>query len=153
MANLLEMAQRESKRVDDTKKEIVEEISQYFENYIESEQFELYIKDIINKHETAENKCFKLYSEFWAYHSGCGPTNFSLGNYRWYNPESEQYSIKSHNYKGIELVTIQDEILIRINSMARSKLEEFGFTYDNLSSHSKKNNCGYRENTIEVSWR
>lgn len=123
--SLIEELRAKSTNIESTKANIVSEIRNYFDKYLMSDKFEDYLRNRVGKEE-ALNRKLGINIEFWAFHSGCSATHFSCGGCTWYNPDKPD-SWESHYYKGIELVTIHEEVCCHIASQLRKRMVELGF--------------------------
>lgn len=104
--NFAETLREKTDEINATKAEVVDEIVDKFNNYLNNGDFENYLKKIMTKSDL--EKGYKtLYSEFWQYHSGCSGTNFTIVGFKFRNREVSEYSLEANYYKGIELKSIQ----------------------------------------------
>lgn len=116
-----------SNKVDDIRKEVIEEIKSYFDGYLESENFEKNLKKYISQEDIKKREKM-LQIQFWAYHSGCSNTYFYCGGKKWTNPENE-YGVSSWDYKGISLYSIHDEICSYLENRLIKKMRSLGFSF------------------------
>lgn len=146
--NLITELREKSANAENTKSEVVAEIKTYFDQYLNSDALENYLRRIIGKSEIRDRKVF-LKVEFWEYHSGCSTTHFHCGGKEWRNPENE-WDWKSHCYKGVELRTIDKEIGSYLSSRLISRMNELGFYL--VSREDKQSRLGYYENYFYFGW-
>lgn len=126
--NFAETLREKTDEINATKAEVVDEIVDKFNNYLNNGDFENYLKKIMTKSDL--EKGYKtLYSEFWQYHSGCSGTNFTIVGFKFRNREVSEYSLEANYYKGIELKSIQKEVIDNCLNHLYAKLEEMGFKY------------------------
>lgn len=126
--NFAEILREKTDEINVIKKEVVDEIVDKFNNYLNNGNFENYLKKIITDSDL--EKGYKtLYSEFWQYQSGCSGTNFTIAGFKFRNKEVSEYSFESNYYKGIELKSIQKEVIDNCLNHLYTKLEEMGFKY------------------------
>lgn len=126
--NFAEILREKTDEINITKKEVVDEIVDKFNNYLNNGNFENYLKKIITDSDL--EKGYKtLYSEFWKYHPGCSGTNFTIAGFKFRNTEVSEYSLEANYYKGIELKSIQKEVIDNCLNHLYTKLEEMGFKY------------------------
>ena len=137
-----------SNQAHETKIEVIEEIKNYFNEYLNSEQFESDLKRRIGRTEIEERKvrCFVAFRE---YMSGCGTTRFSLDGYRWLNPEHNE-GYESTRYKNLELAKLQFEVCNHLESRLFFKMKELGFTY--LYQEDCKNRFEFFDRNYYFGW-
>lgn len=125
---LAEKLKEKTNEINVIKKEVIDEIVNKFNNYLNNGDFENYLKKIITESDL-EKGHKTLCSEFWKYHSGCSGTNFRIVGFVFRNKEVSEYSFESNYYKGIELQSIQKEVIDNCLNHLYAKLEEMGFEY------------------------
>lgn len=146
--NLINELKEKSNQADNTKQEIVEEIKNYFNEYLDSDQLEKFLKANIREDDIKARKKFMMV-EFWEYSSGCSTTNFYCGGKYWFNPENKD-GWKSHNYKGIKLETIHKEICNYLTNKLISRMKDLGFNL--LSQEDKTSWLGYYDRHFYFGW-
>ena len=146
--SLITELKAKSNNADNTKKEIIEEIKRYFDEYLDGTGLENFLRARIGDSEIKARKMFTKI-EFWAYHAGCSTTHFYCGGKEWYNPEN-MYDIESWCYKGIELRTIDKDVCDYLATKLVEKMDELGFTL--LSIEPQKNSCGYYDTHFYFGW-
>ena len=146
--NLIDELKAKSNQADNTKQEIIEEIKNYFDEYLNSERFEKFLKANIREDDIRARRK-NLYVEFWEYHSGCTTTNFYCGGKQWFNPECKD-GWNSHYYKNIELRTIHDKICQYLTMRLISRMSELGFTV--LCKENKMGRMEYYKMSITFGW-
>ena len=124
--NLIAELKAKSANADSVKREVIEEIKAYFDEYLNGDGLENYLRKRIGTSEIRDRKVY-MDVEFWEYHSGCGKTRFSCGGEHWYNSESRD-GWNSHNYKGVELRTIDKEVGAYLSAKLEKRMSELGFT-------------------------
>ena len=129
--SLINELRAKSANAEATKSEVIAEIKRAFSSYFDSDDFENYLRQRAGIKEI-QKRILPINVQFWAFHSGCSTTHFNCGGYTWYNPENEE-GYPSHSYKGIELVTIQDEVCSYISNRLKSKMNEYKKNYFSCS--------------------
>ena len=112
--SLVDELKEKSNELYNIKQEIIEEIREYFDAYLNSNRFEEFLRGKIRDDEIRKREIL-LSINFWKYHSGCPDTYFACGGKRWCNPEN-QHNYESIFYRGIRLYDIQKEIEYLKNS-------------------------------------
>lgn len=146
--NLIIELREKSANAESVKSEVIAEIKNYFDKYLNSDGLENYLRQRIGTTEIKERKVFMLV-EFWEYHSGCTTTNFHCGGKTWYNPENKD-GWDSHTYKGVELRTIDKEIGNYLSTRLMNRMNELGFYL--VSKEDKKNRFGYYDTNFYFGW-
>ena len=123
--SLIDELREKSTSMETIKNDIVAEIKKVFSSYLESEEFEEYLRRRAGKEEI-QKRILPINVQFWAFHSGCTTTNFNCGGYTWYNPENRD-GWESHKYKGIDLSTIDKEVCNYVSARLKSRMNELGF--------------------------
>ena len=123
--SLINELRAKSANAEATKSEVIAEIKRAFSSYLDSDDFENYLRRRAGTEEI-QKRILPINVQFWAFHSGCSTTNFNCGGYTWYNPENKE-NYNSHRYKGIELVSIQEEICEYISNKLKYRMNELGF--------------------------
>lgn len=136
-----------SNSADNVKKEVIEEIKGYFDKYLD-EGLENFLHQKIGNKEIKERKVF-IMTEFWEYHEGCSTTHFYCAGKFWYNPEIKD-GWESHNYKGVELRTINEEIGGYLTTKLEERMCKLGFTL--LSKEKQKSRFGYYNTHFYFGW-
>ena len=145
---LINELREKSANAETTKNEIIAEIKNAFDTYLNSDKLETYLRNKIGKTEIAERKVF-MKIEFWEYHSGCSTTHFYCAGAEWYNPENKD-GWASHTYKGIELREIDREIGEYLSTRLISRMNELGFYV--VSKEYQKSRFGYYERYFYFGW-
>ena len=146
--SLINELRAKSANAEATKSEVVAEIKRAFSSYLDSDDFENYLRRRAGKEEI-QKRTLPINIQFWAYHSGCSTTYFNCGGYTWYNPENEE-GYPSHSDKRVELVTIQDEICSYISNRLKSKMNELGFYL--VSTEDAKGRLNYYHTLFYFGW-
>lgn len=146
--NLINELKEKSAKAEITKSEVVAEIKNDFDKYLNSDRLENYLKRIIGNSEIKARKVF-MKVEFWEYHSGCSTTHFHCGGYEWYNPDNRD-GWESHTYKGVELITINDEIGKYLSTRLTDRMNELGFYI--VSKEKQNGRFGYYNTHFYFGW-
>jgi hypothetical protein len=146
--SLINELRAKSANAEVIKSEVIAEIKRDFDAYLNSEAFENYLRNRVGAQEIKNRKLF-IDVQFWAYHSGCSTTQFRCGGQAWYNPENKE-GYSSHSYKGVELVTIQDEICSYISNRLKSRMNELGFYL--VSTEDAKGRLNYYHTLFYFGW-
>lgn len=146
--NLVDELKEKSNKTYNIKQEVVEEIKGYFDEYLDSNRFENFLREKIGDDEIRKRETF-LSINFWEYHSGCSDTYFACGGQRWNNPEN-QYNYASFFYRGIRLYDIQNEICNYLEKRLMKKMIDLGFSF--LRYDKKENLFGYFEVSYYFGW-
>lgn len=146
--SLIDELRAKSANVEATKSEISAEIKRDFDAYFNSNEFEDYLRNKVSTEEIKNRKLF-LDVQFWAYHSGCSTTQFRSSGRAWYNPENKE-GFSSHSCKGVELVTIQDEVCGYISTRLKSRMNELGFHL--VSSENLRGKHNYYHTAFYFGW-
>jgi hypothetical protein len=123
--SLINELKEKSNNADNVKQEIIEEIKNYFDKYLD-EGLENYLKRRIGNDEIKQRKVYMSVA-FWGYRDGCSTTSFSCGGEYWYNPEVKD-GYKSHYYRSVELRTLDKEVCSYLSSRLEERMCELGFT-------------------------
>jgi len=137
-----------SNNADNKKQEVISEIKEYFDNYLNSDQLEKFLRANIKEDDIKARKKL-IIIEFWNYASGCSTTSFYCAGLYWYNPENKE-GWESHYYKTIELRSIQDDVCDYLEKKLRLKMEDLGFTL--LSKEDKKGKLEYFNKHFYFGW-
>lgn len=146
--SLINELRAKSANAEATKSEVVAEIKRAFSSYLDSDDFENYLRRRAGKEEI-QKRTISINVQFWAFHSGCSTTNFNCGGYTWYNPENKE-GYSSHSYKGVELFTIHNEICSYISSRLKSRMNELGFYL--VSAEDVKGRLNYYHTVFYFGW-
>jgi hypothetical protein len=146
--NLINELKTKSENAENTKQEIINEIKKYFDEYLDGDKLENYLKQIIGESEINKRQVF-MKVEFWGYHDGCSDTHFYCGGKMWYNPENKS-GWKSRSYRGVELRTIDEEIGEYLSAKLMDKMEQLGFNV--LSSEKQNGRLGYYNKHFYFGW-
>jgi hypothetical protein len=150
MANdFLNSLKAESNQWENTRNEIINEIVNEFNTWVANGGIEKYLKSHISNQDKQARQS-RIFGEFWAYHSGCSGTHFYIGGWTWKTPGVPEYDYRSHSYRGIHLIEIQDDVLRQLTRIYIGKLLNMGFTVADTSS--RQNNLGYTETNIIIKW-
>lgn len=131
-----------------TKNDVIAEIKNSFDQYLNSDRLENYLRNIIGKTEIKERKVF-MSVKFWGYHSGCSTTHFHCGGYEWYNPNNRE-GWSSRSYKGVELNTIDKDVCNYLSSRLVSRMNELGFYL--VSQEDQKGRLEYYNRHFYFGW-
>ena len=146
--NLINELRAKSANAENAKNEVIAEIKNYFDRYLNSDKLEDYLRRSISASEIEARKTF-VFVEFWEYHEGCTTTNFTCAGMRWYNPENT-HGWGSHYYKGIELRTIDKEICDYLSERLVTRMNELGFYL--VSKEDQKSRFGYYDTHFYFGW-
>lgn len=146
--SLINELKAKSNQADNTKQEIIREIKNYFDEYLNGDQFENFLKANIREDDIKARKKF-MQVNFWEYTSGCSTTHFYCGGKYWYNPECKD-GWESHYYKGIKLESIHNEICEHLTQKLISRMKELGF--DLVSQEDKTSWLKYYERYFYFGW-
>ena len=117
--------------------EIKNKIIEGFRSYCRSGNMDVWIKKSLTDQNIARGE-FEITTSFWAYLSGCSPTSFTCGGYRWSNPENPD-GYKSCNYCGVELSCIQQDVCKALIKELTDYLIAQGFSA--INTRFEKNAC------------
>lgn len=146
--SLINELREKSNKAETTKQEVIAEIKAYFDEYLDSNNLENFLKKTIKKEEIAERKLFTMV-EFWEYHDGCSDTSFYCCGKYWHNPENS-YNIQSWDYKGIRLMDIQMEICTYLRAKLIRRMEELQFNL--IKEEKQKGRFGYFNTHLYFGW-
>ena len=146
--SLINELREKSANAEIVKSEVIAEIKNAFDKYLNSDRLENYLKGSIGTSEIKERKVFMMV-KFWEYHSGCSTTHFHCGGAVWYNPENRD-GWDSHRYKGVELSTIDKEIGNYLSERLVNRMNELGFYL--VSKENQKSNLGYYNTCFYFGW-
>lgn len=146
--NLINELREKSANAESIKSEVIAEIKNAFDKYLNSDKLENYLRRRIGDTEIKERKVF-MAVEFWEYHDGCSTTHFHCGGAEWYNPENRN-GWDSHTYKGIELITINKEVCDYLSTRLMSRMNELGFYL--ISKEDQKSRFGYYDTNFYFGW-
>lgn len=127
-----------------TKEEVVtNEIVNFFAEKFESgEMMDAFEKRLRKKEIHLRKKNIDI--KFWTYVPGYSGTYFGLLGKEW-SPEDDH----SYEHKGVNLVNIYKDVLLKIAELARENLEREGFK---LRIFPNNNDKRYKTYIIEISW-
>ena len=148
-SDFLNNLKAESNQWENTRNEVINEIVNDFNHWVEKGGVEKYLKAHISDQDK-QARHSKIFGEFWAYHAGCSGTRFEIGGWVWKTPGVPEYDYASHKYRKIPLVEIQDDVLQKLIDIYIGKLRDMGFFISDTSS--RKNNLGYTEVNIIIQW-
>lgn len=146
--NLINELREKSVSAEIIKNEVIAEIKNAFDTYLNSDRLENYLRKRIGNTEIKERKVF-MKVEFWEYHSGCSTTHFHCGGCEWYNPENRD-GWNSDTYKGVELRTIDKEVCNYLSSRLVSRMNELGFYL--VSKEDQKSRFEYYDTHFYFGW-
>ena len=146
--SLINELKEKSNKVYDIRQEVIEEIKKYFDEYLDSDRFEEFLREKIGNDEIRKREIL-LSINFWEYHSGCPDTHFACGGKRWYIPEN-QYNYESIFYRGIRLYDIQKEICNYLEKRLIQKMRDLGFSY--LRQVKKESRFEYFDSLYYFGW-
>lgn len=146
--NLVDELKEKSNELYNIKQEVIEEIKEYFDAYLNSNRFEEFLRGKIRDDEIRKREIV-LSINFWEYHSGCPDTYFACGGKRWCNPEN-QHNHESIFYRGIRLYDIQKEICNYLEKRLMKKMIDLGFSF--LRYDKKENVFGYFDIIYYFGW-
>ena len=146
--SLINELREKSANAEAIKSEVIAEIKNAFDKYLNGDRLENYLRKIIGNSEIKERKVM-LCVKFWEYHSGCSTTHFRCGGCEWYNPENRD-DWKSHRYKGVELQTISDEVCNYLSARLMSRMNELGFYL--VSKEDAKGRLSYYNTNYYFGW-
>ena len=146
--NLITELRAKSASAETIKNEVIAEIKNAFDKYLNGDGLENYLRKRIGTTEIKERKVF-MSVEFWEYHDGCSTTHFHCGGGVWYNPENKD-GWKSHDYKGVELRTIDKEIGNYLSARLVSRMNELGFYL--VSKEDATSRLGYYHTNFYFGW-
>ena len=146
--NLINELKQKSNEAYNVKQEVIREIKDYFNEYLNSDDFENYLRTHIDKEEI-EKRETSLIVEFWEYHIGCSDTYFYCGGKRWNNPEV-QYSYDSRKYKEVMLCDIQSDVCQYLETKLIHRMKELGFNY--LRQDKVGNRFNYFDTRYYFGW-
>lgn len=76
--SLINELREKSNKVYDIRQEVIEEIKEYFDEYLDSDRFEKFLRKNIGNEEINNRETYLIIG-FWEYHNGCLDTYFSCG--------------------------------------------------------------------------
>ena len=138
----------QSANAETIKSEVIAEIKNAFDKYLNSDRLENYLRKRIGSAEIKARKVF-MDVEFWEYHSGCSTTSFRCGGCVWYNPENKD-GWESHRYRGVELRTIDKEVCDYLSTRLVNRMNELGFYL--VSKEDQKSRLGYYDTNFYFGW-
>lgn len=141
---LIDEIRNEQKQHDDDTQIVKNEILDKFKNYFESEIFKEFLKQKCKSAINDNKNTTDLKVEFWEYHSGCSPTNFSAAGYCW------KLGYERRDYKGITLRNIQNEVCEEIYNALKDTLQHMGFAIVRSEMHEGR--FGYFDKKITITW-
>lgn len=144
MMSLINELKEKSNKAYDVRQEVIEEIKEYFDKYLDSDRFENYLKKSIDKDEIAKRTTY-LVVRFWEYHVDCSDTHFSCGGKIWYNPKKQ-----SHTYKGVNLYDVQNDICKHLETKMIQRMRDLGFNY--LGQNMSENRFKYFDSLYYFGW-
>ena len=143
--SLINELKEKSNNAQNIKYKVIEEIKKYFDEYLEGDDLEIFLRDTIKDSDIQRRKKF-MQIKFWEYQSGCSETYFYCAGKFWYNPENRQ----SWFYKSVNLKTIDREIGEYLSHKLINKMKELGFVL--LSADYHNNRFGYYERYFYFGW-
>lgn len=146
--SLITELREKSANAEVIKSEVIAEIKNAFDKYLNGDRLEDYLRNRIGNQEIKERKVF-MSVEFWEYHDGCSTTHFHCGGCAWYNPEN-RHDWKSRRYKGVELRTIDKEVCNYLSSRLVNRMNELGFYL--VSKEDSKSRFGYYHTNYYFGW-
>ena len=146
--SLVDELKEKSNELYNIKQEIIEEIKEYFDAYLNSNRFEEFLRGKIRDDEIRKREIL-LSINFWEYHFGRLDTYFACGGKRWCNPEN-QHNYESIFYRGIRLYDIQKEICNYLEERLMQKMIDLGFSF--LRYDKKENVFGYFDIIYYFGW-
>ena len=146
--SLVNELKEKSNELYNIKQEIIEEIKEYFDAYLNSNRFEEFLRGKIRDDEIRKREIL-LSINFCEYHFGCPDTYFACGGKRWCNPEN-QHNYESIFYRGIRLYDIQKEICNYLEKRLMQKMIDLGFSF--LRYDKKENVFGYFDIIYYFGW-
>lgn len=146
--SLINELKAKSNQADNTKQEVIQEIKNYFDEYLNGEQFENFLKANIREDDIKKREKLLLV-EFWEYSSGCSTTSFYCGGKYWYNPECKD-GWGSHAYKGVDLKTVDKEVCRYLAQRLISRMDDLGFKL--LRQEDKTSWLGYYNRHFCFGW-
>ena len=146
--SLVDELKEKSNELYNIKQEIIEEIKEYFDAYLNSNRFEEFLRGKIRDDEIRKREIL-LSINFCEYHFGCPDTYFACGGKRWCNPEN-QHNYESIFYRGIRLYDIQKEICNYLEKRLMQKMIDLGFSF--LRYDKKENVFGYFDIIYYFGW-
>ena len=146
--SLINELKEKSNKAYDIRQEVIEEIKEYFDEYLDSDRFEKFLRKNIGNEEIKNRETFLIVS-FWEYHNGCLDTYFTCGGKKWNNPEN-QYNYGSRIYKGVYLRDIQNEICNYLEKRLIQKMKDLGFSY--LRQDKKESRFEYFNSLYYFGW-
>lgn len=146
--NLINELKTKSMNAENARQEVIDEIKKYFDEYLDSDKLENFLKAAINETDIRQRKKF-MEVEFWLWRDGCSDTYFYCGGKWWHNPENKS-GLKSHSYKGIDLGLVDEEIGEYLSTKLIDKMGKLGFNV--LSSERQKNSTGCYDRHFYFGW-
>lgn len=124
----------------------INDIVNYFREYLGTENFKEYLKSIImtsiNK---GENKAI-LPINFWEYREGCSATYIACGEKRF------ELSSKENEYQGVRIRDIHKRVCDNISNITQEKLKELGLNIVEVKRRDNEFRFGYYKGYIYFSW-
>ena len=146
--SLVDELKEKSNILYNIKQEIIEELKEYFDAYLNSNRFEEFLRGKIRDDEIRKREIL-LSINFLEYHFGCPDTYFACGGKRWCNPEN-QHNYESIFYRGIRLYDIQKEICNYLEKRLMQRMIDLGFSF--LRYDKKENVFGYFDIIYYFGW-
>lgn len=124
MADFLEDLRKVKTENENKNENVISEILKYFKEQLDSENFEIGLKDRLTKAIRNNEKEYDTWVEFWDYHSGCSDTHFSVPVCKvWY---SDKTGYDSKYYKNVTLYDIHKKVIDNLLRMYVDKLCDLG---------------------------
>lgn len=134
-----------SNNADNVRQEVIGEIKEYFDEYLDGDGLENYLRKNIHKREIEERKvCLMVI--FWEYHEACSETHFACGGKSWINPENKY----GYSYKGVNLESVHKEICEYVAARLLKRMKDLGFNF--LSQTTRNSRFGYYNTLYYFGW-
>lgn len=146
--SLINELKEKSNKVYDIRQEVIEEIKDYFDEYLDSNRFEKFLRKNIGNEEIRKRETY-LAVRFWGYHNECPNTYFYCGGKTWTNPENP-CSYNSCIYRGVYLRDVQNEICNYLERRLIQKMKDLGFNY--LRQNKKESRFEYFNSLYYFGW-
>lgn len=146
--SLINELREKSNNVEINRQEVIAEIKAYFDEHLDSDKLENYLRKHIGEYEVAKRKIHTKV-EFWEWHDGCSDTHFYCCGKYWHNPEDSRNYV-SRTYKDIELIDVQEEICIYLRAKLIRRMEELGFNL--VKEERQKSRFGYFNTLLYFGW-
>lgn len=126
---------------------VINEIVEYFKEYLETEDFKEYLKTIIMNSMNKGENVATLKINFWEYMAG-GPQTYIQCGIKKFELNNQQYK-----YKNIRLKDIHKRICDSISNITQDKLQQLELKVVDIKRRDTQFKFGYYNAEINFSWQ